>query len=112
MLVGLLVACYVVCASPVYAEPRELPPGTVVQLPRNGERFELSQIRWLVSRSQLDKSNAAAEMEQRLERDLLSCSGRLAEARRPEPGWRIAARWAAWGVTVSAAFFAGMWVAK
>lgn len=113
LLVGLLVVAYTACATTAHADTGEeyvFPGETVCKPPREAAAVTLPGERFAVTRTTVDQCNAAHEMERKLTQQLLQCSGALAEKTKPEPGWRIAARWAAWGITVSAAFFAGLWV--
>lgn len=90
-----------------YAEERVLPAGTVIQLPRDGERLTLKQPHFLVERGSVDRANAAVEMNKRLAADLVECSKALAACSAPEPGWRVAGRWVLIGIAIGAAFTAG-----
>jgi hypothetical protein len=110
LLIGALVVAYTACSTPAYADDGAepvLPAGTVCQLPRDGERVALPDLRFAVTRTTVDTCNAAHEMNRRLTRDLLACSGTLAERTKPEPGWRVAGKWALWGISVGAAFALG-----
>jgi hypothetical protein len=102
-----LVLAAVAVAHADEPEPRILPAGTVIQLPRGGEQLTLTETRFLIPRPQIDRANATAELARRLEADLLACSSELAERRKPEPGWRVGLRWTLIGAAIGAAFTLG-----
>ena len=108
ILVGLLVACYSAC-QPIeaLAEERVLPSGTVIQLPRDGERIVLTDTHFVVERESLDRANATAALNARLTSALAECSVTLQQQSKPESGWRVAGRAALWGISVGAAFVLG-----
>lgn len=105
-----LIAAGIVLAfsTPAYADEYVLPTGTVIQLPRDGERIVLEGSHFAVDRSSLDRANAEAEMSERLTRDLATCSARLETRSKPESAWRIAGRWTLFGIAVGGAFVAGL----
>ena len=100
-----------VLGLPARAEPpRALPAGTVIVV--DGEKYTTNQPYWLSSRAQLDAANTAAEMERRLERQLVTCSEALAEAEEPPPQWQVAVKWGALGVAIGGAFALGVIAAR
>jgi len=110
ILVGLLVACYSAC-QPIeaLADERVLPSGTVIQLPRGGERIVLTDTHFVVERESLDRANATKALNARLTSALAECSVTLSQQRKPESGWWVAGKAALWGVSVGAAFVLGAW---
>jgi len=103
-----LALSYAACAmQPAMADERVLPAGTRVELP-GGELLELAETHYLVSRQSLDGANAAADVNRRLTASLGRLATTTAQLTRPEPGWRVAARWALWGASIGAAFTAGL----
>jgi hypothetical protein len=77
-------------------------------IPPDEEPIVLTRTMFLVTREQVDHANTAAAMSVHLTKSLILCSDTLVEARKPEPGWRIAGRWGLIGVSVGAAFVAGL----
>lgn len=104
--VVLALAC---CRKAAYGEERVLPPGTTIQLPREGDRIVLEEAQFLVERSSIDKANAVFEMERRLTRQLVECSTALDE-KRTEPSWKVAIRWTSIGIAIGAAFGLGLYL--
>lgn len=108
LVAALLLHAFDACAGPAYADQEQvLPAGTRIELP-DGAWLELSKPMFLVSRASIDNANARRQLNQRLTTSLLACSGVLSERAKPEAGWRIAVRWGAMGLAISAAFFGGL----
>lgn len=110
-LIGLLMASYGACSHEAHADRLMMPKGwhiTVTDDKGSVVRDEmLKEVEFIIDRAGIDQNNKSAEMERRLTNDLLDCKSEIIELRKPEPGWRIAARWALWGVGISGAFVLG-----
>lgn len=79
-----------------------LPAGTVIIRP-DGSRTELTAVRFLVTRAQVDAANVQARINADLQRRLTEAVRAVEAVRRPEPGWMAGVRWA----LVGAAFGVG-----
>ena len=112
MVAGLLLAMWAACGDVSYAEPRHLPARTICTKPGAVVSIELPAERWLVSRDQLDKANAAAAVRAKIERQLVDVSRRARRARRAARGRTAASLrsrvWTGIGTAVGAAFVAGL----
>ena len=64
----------------------------------------------VVTRAQIDRANAAAEMSRRLAESLTELAKANRRLAAPEPPWKSALRWSAYGVSLSAAFIAGAYL--
>ena len=106
-IVGLLMALYSSRCSPAHADAMILPSGTVITIPGKAA-ITLDATHFAVTRSQLDRANAAASTSRRLTAQLTACTRAVVRATQPEAGWRIAGRWALIGIAVSGAFFGGL----
>ena len=91
------------CIANVGAQPQE---GAAVEC-MVGEA--LTQCR-VVSESRLRSANVRLRLAKKTEASLVACAKTLAAQSRPEPGWRIAVKWAAVGLAVGGAFALGVMV--
>ena len=103
---GLLMAGYATCTPNAHADSMLLPRGTTIQIPGQ-PLVTLDATHYVVTRPELDRANAAAATSARLTRQLTACTRTVVRVTRPEPGWRIAGRWALIGGAVVGAFVAG-----
>lgn len=67
---------------------------------------------FLLDRFALDVCNADAAEVPRLRAELVAERQARIDDRKPEPKWLMAAKWAAIGVGLGAAFVAGVWVGR
>lgn len=79
------------------------PAGTLVTRPGDAP-VALPDVRFLISRTQLDSARAAESEARALERRLAIV---LAEAK-PTPAWVTAAKWATIGLLIGGSFVAGL----
>lgn len=107
-LAALLVALCVGHAAAADEATGPLTAGTICTEP-SGVSVKLPDVRFLVTRGDIDSANAAFEAE----RLLLKRVNKLADDNRKliassvEPTWRVALRWALTGAAVGAAFALG-----
>jgi hypothetical protein len=73
---------------------------------------QLAEDRYAVPRWAYDEARGALEAEPRLEKALASCVADLKARIEPSNSWLTAAKWAGFGVAMSAAFAAGVLVAR
>ena len=104
----LFLACWGSCSEAHADEERVLPPGTTIQLPRDGDFIELLDPMFLVTRPALDNANVAFEMNRRLTEDLMECSGVLQEREKKEASWKSALRWTGFGAAIVGSFTLGL----
>lgn len=112
---GLFMAYFAQC-GPAHADPMMLPEGTTIVPPPDGHKnykpqaktVTLDATHYLLTRPMLDRANAAAETSRRLTGQLMDCTRRVVRVTKPEPGWRIAGRWAIIGGAVTGAFIGGL----
>jgi hypothetical protein len=96
------------CDQLAYADHRrDVPAGSRIDT-GDGKPIVTGQPYWLVSRSQIDRANTSAAMERRLSDELERCSSELEDVREPASAWAIGVVAAAWGITIGAAFVAGL----
>lgn len=110
IVLGLLLCGLAHCTPSAYAEEEYvLPAGTAIRLPHDGDAFVLSRPAFLVERSSIDKANAEAALNDKLQQAVVDCNTAVVQATRPrsEPGWITAVKWAAVGVAIGGAFALG-----
>ena len=107
---GVLIFALLLVATPTRAEPVEVTDPVTI-LPAGHLELDLADTHFMLDRPAMNQCNADAALVEKRDQQVIDLSLALADARKPEAGWKISLRWASIGLAVGAAFVAGMWVA-
>lgn len=110
--IGLLLASYGACSKSAYADRLMMSEGWSIRITDDRGTIvrdaTLTATEFIVDRPAIDTCNTNARMVKTLTGDVAGLRVELIEATKPEPGWKIGVKWAAWGITVGAAFILGV----
>lgn len=109
--IGLLMASYASCAKSAHADRLMMSEGWNIKITDDQGTVvrdeTLKATEFIIDRSAIDTANTNARRVPQLTVDLATCKGELIKATKPEASWKIGVKWAAWGITVGAAFVLG-----
>ena len=97
-------------ARPLFAEERVLPAGTKIKSPDPDVAIvTLTETHFLVERESVNRANATADLNRRIQKALLDCEERKEER---EPVWQTSLKWVGIGLVMGGAFALGVVIAR
>lgn len=104
-----LLALHALALPHLFAEERVLPAGTEIRSPENVEPLVLDVTHFLVERDSINRANATAELNRKLQIALIACQHEKADE---EPTWQTTLKWVGIGLAMGGAFALGVVVAR
>lgn len=98
---------FLACPSSVFSEAKLLPVGTKMRTP-DGEELRLDATHFLLPRGYIDRINATAEANRKLEKQLVKCADEKRKLVKESPSrLSTALTWSAVGLALAGAFYLG-----